>query len=349
MVGRTPISDEALRSVAESVDKLISVAPVRGLIHTICRAAREQQAGSPSLLAAQGIVERVQRDDVVLIATGFPVLPHNRGEQDGPVGAATLARALVIGLGARPVIITETVNVSLVEASLAAAQLYVRPLKEALQLPACAAIVDLPIDLDEARDMGERLLRDLEPKALIAIERAGANENGEYHNAHGTSMTRYCCKPDEMFTRAREQGIFTVGVGDLGNELGSVKIKETILQALPTAARCKCPCGGSIVPATETDILVMAGTSNWGAWGIEACLAAILGRPQVMHDREVNLRVHEQCALAGGNDGPRHLLIPGTDAMPAYFHQALVDMLGYVVERSLDYEQWLSYPWLPQL
>ena len=349
MVGKVQIPEETLESVGETIDKLISIAPVRGLIHTICRAAKEKQGAPPALIAAKELAGVVGRGDIVIIATGFPVLPHNRGEQDGPVGAATLARALVVGLGACPIIVTETVNIPLVEASLAAATLYVRSVDDVLRLPACAAVVDFPKDPQKAQEMGDALLSDLQPKALIAIERAGANENGHYHNAHGRSMTPYVSKPDEMFAKARQSGILTVGIGDLGNELGSVKIKDAILEALPTAVRCKCPCQGSIVPATETDVLVMAGTSNWGAWGIEACLAAILGRPDVMHDRDVNQLVHRQCALAGGNDGPRHLLIPGTDAMPLYVHQSLVELMGYVVERSLEYEQWLSFPWLHDL
>ena len=349
MAGRAQIPDETLESVGENIDKLISIAPVRGLIHTICRAAKEEQGAPPALLAAKELASVIGKGDVVIIATGFPVLPHNRGEQDGPVGAATLARALVVGLGARPIIVTETINVQLVEASLAAATLYARSLDDALRLPACAAVVDFPKEVERARELGDTLLSDLKPKALIAIERAGANENGHYHNAHGKSMTPYVSKPDYMFAEARRKGILTVGIGDLGNELGSVKIKDAILDALPTARRCKCPCQGSIVPATETDVLVMAGTSNWGAWGIEACLAAILGRPDVLHNSDVNQLVHQQCALAGGNDGPRHLLIPGTDAIPLYFHRGLIQLMGYVVERSLEYEQWLSFPWLSNL
>ena len=226
---------------------------------------------------------------------------------------------------------------------MAAANLYVRPIDEALRWPTCAAIVDFPVDPEEAREKGDAMLRDLKPKALIAIEKPGANENGEYRSLGGGDSTPYVSKPDYMFEKARESGIFTVGIADLGNEIGSVKVKDTVIKELASVAE-----GGKVtfVTETETDVLIMSGTSNCGAWGIEACLAVILGRPEVLHDRDINLRVHEQCALAGGRNGPPMLLVPGTDMIPTYVHQALIDIMGFVVEKGLDYGV-LSYPWLP--
>jgi hypothetical protein len=342
------VSTATAQVVADSVDRLVSIGPPKDadMLDAIWKAAHAKQGDAPVLLAALGILNAVGKGDVVIIATGFPVLPHNRGEQDGPVGAATLARALVIGLAARPVFVTETINVPLVQASVAAAGLNVRTLEDTLRLPASAAIIDFPMEVEAGRAMGDALLRDLKPKALIAIEKPGANENGEYHNGAGNNISAYCCKSDYLFEKARASGIFTVGIGDRGNELGSVKIKDTVVKSVPNAALCKCPCQGTFVPRVETDVLVMSVTSNTGAWGIEACMAFLLGRPEVLHDKHTNLRVHEQCALAGGNDGPRHLLIPGTDAMPMYVHQDTIELMGHLVERAPYYDHWVPYPWL---
>jgi hypothetical protein len=52
-----------------------------------------------------------------------------------------------------------------------------------------------------------------------------------------------------------------------------------------------------------TDVLVVAGTSNWGAYGIEACLAAIAGKPDLIHSARVEQFMLEECVRTGGVDG----------------------------------------------
>ena len=59
---------------------------------------REMYGRPLTLLAAERLLESVGRGDHVLIIT-------NSHETDGPPGAAALARSLVVGLGAIPVIV----------------------------------------------------------------------------------------------------------------------------------------------------------------------------------------------------------------------------------------------------
>src|SRR5688500_4700269 len=80
----------------------------RGVTTPLYEAAR-RYAGKPmSYLAATGLIERVKPNDRVFIVCGSgtaPFLPY--GETDGPLGGAAVARAVELGLGAKPIIISE--------------------------------------------------------------------------------------------------------------------------------------------------------------------------------------------------------------------------------------------------
>ncbi|MBI3997675.1 MAG: DUF4392 domain-containing protein [Armatimonadetes bacterium] len=343
-------NDEKLQKVGEAIDRLCAIEITgRGVVGDLYAAARARQEGPLCLSVAQKLIERVQPGDVVVIATGLPTYPWFSGEQDGPVGAGTLARALVLALAARPVIVTEAIHLEMCRAAVRGAGLYPRGIDEALRLPTTAAVVAFPTDWTEAGREADRLQERLRPKALIAIERPGANDHGHYHSAGGFRLTDHCAKVDVLFERARAQGIVTVGIGDGGNELGCAMIRETVHQAVPRGVRCQCPCGGSVVPAAVTDHLIVAAISNWGAYGVEAALALLLDRREILHSRDVDRRVHEWCAQAeANNDGPG-LLDPGTDAVPVEIHGDMVELLGFMVASGIDFGRLYKeprYPWL---
>src|SRR4051794_11429497 len=101
--------------IGEYVDRLctIEMRPSggnlpRGLMHRLYAAARP--AGEPplTLAMARALVDATHPGETVFILTGAggpPVLP--RGEVDGLLGAAALARSLTLSLGAQTVILTE--------------------------------------------------------------------------------------------------------------------------------------------------------------------------------------------------------------------------------------------------
>jgi hypothetical protein len=344
-------TDEKLLKVGEAIDSLCTIEITgRGVVRDLYRAARAAHPGAPlCLAAAQQLQRRVQPGDVVVIATGLPTYPWFSGEQDGPVGAATLARALVLGLAARPVIVTEAIHVDMCRAAVRGAGLYARGLDEALRLPTTAAVLPFPTDWDEAAREADRLVRDAAPKALIAIERPGANEHGHYHGAKGFRLTDHCAKVDVLFERGKAAGAYTVGIGDGGNELGCAAIRDTVVARVPYAAKCQCPCGGSVVPAFAPDLLVLTAISNWGAYGIAAALGLLLDRREVLHSREIDRRVHELCAAAEANNNGPGLLDPGTDAVPAPLHGDFVEILGFMVQSGIDFGRLYKeprYPWL---
>ncbi len=343
-------SEEKLSKVGEAIDSLCTIEITgRGVVRDLYTAARVKQDGPLCLTAARELTRRVQPGDVVIIATGMPTYPWFSGEQDGPVGAATLARALVLGLVARPVILTEAIHLEMCRAAVRGAGLYARGLDEAMRLPTTAAVVAFPTDLNEAERSAERLLQNVRPKALIAIERPGANEHGHYHGAKGFRLTDHCAKVDALFERERKAGVYTIGIGDGGNELGCGLIRDTVVATVPYAATCQCPCKGSVVPAFIPDHLIITAISNWGAYGIAAALALLLDRREVLHTRDVDRRVCELCAAAEANNNGPGLLDPGTDAVPAEIHGDFVELLGFMVQSGIDFGRLYKeprYPWL---
>jgi hypothetical protein len=343
-------SDEKLLKVGEAIDSLCTIEITgRGVVRDLYLAARVAQDGPLCLVVAQQLRQRVRPGDVVVIATGLPTYPWFSGEQDGPVGAATLARALLLGLAVRPVIVTEAIHVEMCRAAVRGAGLYARGLDEALRLPTTAGVLPFPTDSAEAAREADRLLQRAHPQAMIAIERPGANEHGHYHGAKGFRLTDHCAKVDVLFEKGKAAGVYTVGIGDGGNELGCAIIRDTVVARVPYAAKCQCPCGGTVVPAFVPDHLILTAISNWGAYGIAAALALLLDRREVLHSREVDRRVHELCAAAeANNDGPG-LLDPGTDAVPTEIHGDFVEMLGFMVQSGIDFGRLYKeprYPWL---
>jgi hypothetical protein len=98
-----------------------------------------------------------------------------------------------------------------------------------------------------------------------------------------------------------------------------------------------------------TDLLVTGAISNWGAYGIEAAMAVLLERPEVLHTREIDARVHDLCAAAGANNDGPGLLDPGSDGVPAPLHGHIVDLLGQMVRGGIDFGRLYRvprYPWL---
>lgn len=327
-----------LVNLAESIDRLLTIDITgRGVIAGLYNAARREQGGQPlTYLAARTLVEQVKKGDRVIIATGMVIQPWRCPEQDGPVGAATLARALVLGLAAKPVLVTEPAFVPVLETCLKAAGLNICPLERLAELPTSAAVVGFPIDAVEAERVSGELLAQLEPRVLISIERAGANEFGEYHGAVGKNLSAWSAKIDLLFEEAKARGGLTIGIGDGGNELGCGLIRSAVIDQVPLAAKCKCPCQGSIVPRFVPDVLLMTCISNWGAYGIEALLAAIVGDPIVLHDAELERRVQEWAAMAGANNDGPGLLEPGVDAVPPLIHCHLIEMLAFLVKTGSD-------------
>lgn len=253
----------------------------------------------------------------VLITTGFAV-GDGAGETDGPPGAAVLGRALRL-LGARVRFVTDAVTVPLLEAALKALE---EPLDIAVYPAGPGAAAEV---LGQER-----------PSHLVAIERPGRAANGDYLSARAESVAAWNRPLDELFlrgagvgasSRVRRQGgggraqtrPITIGVGDGGNEIGMGNVRPRLVRARSPLAR--------IASVVCTDHLVVAGTSNWGAYGIVAQLGRLTGR-RLLHSPAVERRMVEACVQAGAVDGITRRREPTVDGLSLDVHAAVVELLG---------------------
>lgn len=213
----------------------------------------------------------------VLFTTGFYVAGHP--ESDGPAGTVCLARAMH-ALGFACTILADD----------HCAGLFDEPGVESELFPAGA--VDAAAVLDQYK-----------PVAIVSIERCGRNAAGDYANMHGISIAEHTAALDSLFPEAKRRGIFTLGVGDGGNEIGMGNMAETISSRLSLA-----PC---VVCA---DALVLATVSNWGAYGLAACLSRLEGRGLMPENWLPGYL--EASAANGCVDGVNHDAVPTVDGYP---------------------------------
>lgn len=101
---------------------------------------------------------------------------------------------------------------------------------------------------------------------VISIERPGLSHDGTPKNARGDDISPFSTPLDELFTAGPWD---TIAIGDGGNEIGMGKIERKII-----AKNIKN--GNQIACCTMANHLVVAGVSNWGAWGLLAAIATIL-------------------------------------------------------------------------
>ena len=339
------LSGDNLLRIGERVDQLMTLdVPSRNVIHILFPYARRKFPKPLALAAAELLAQRVRSRDVVFIATGWPDRPQITpaiAETDGPPGAAALARALHRGLGAVPFLFIEESLVPAMSRVTEAAGLRVLSPQEAIQAASstapihAAAVLGFPPEVAAAKEKAPELLAMYGPAAVIAIEKGGMNEQGKIHTSRGADTTEHMAKIDYLMLEATRRGIATIGIGDGGNEIGMGVIREGIRESIPFGDRCLCGCGGGIAPATITDALVTAAISNWGAYGVAACLAAVLGRIDVFHTAEIEESILRAAAAASLIDGITGYVEPSADGLPLTVHQAFVTVLRELVRQGL--------------
>jgi hypothetical protein len=238
----------------------------------------------------------------VLVATGFTVAADTP-ETDGPPGAAALGRALRL-CGAHVRYVTDAHNVPILEAAL--------------------KTHDEPVDVlvyPEGDGHGSAWLARERPTHLVAIERPGRAPSGDYMNLRGVSIRDWNRRIDELFLAAhalRSRRPVTIGVGDGGNEIGMGNVRARLVrQRSPLAP---------IASIVRVDHLVVAGTSNWGGYGVAAALGRLAGR-DLLHRPETEARVIEACVAAGAFDGVTRKRAATVDGLSTDVHGAVVELL----------------------
>ena len=122
--------------------------------------------------------------------------------------------------------------------------------------------------------------------------------------------------------------IFSVGVGDHGNELGFGTIYDTVVKTMPK--------GKALATVVKTDVVIPAMMSNWGCYGVEACLAYLLRRPELIHTPAAEERIVRACLDAGGLEAMYCTTEFFVDGLDGESSMAVVHLLRSIVAKNLE-------------
>jgi D-glutamate cyclase len=329
-----------LHRFGEVVDRLITL-DIRGrgescpIVDRLYPSARKLYGKPLTSYAAERLKDVVGKGDTVLFITGlatFGVAP----ETDGPVGAVTLGRALQLGLGARPIFIVHELFTEMMSKT-AIGGGFLPFSREQIKyawsrVPSAAMIQGWPVDESKARTLAAEFFAEYSPKALVAIEARGPNQEGVYHIVTGEDATFFEAKMGTLLEEAIKNEILTIGINDgCGIEIGFGTISDAVLKEYPRYATCQCGCKSGMHDATKVDVVLPVSVSNWGANGIAACLAILLGNPDVLHNPEMESRVIRICADAGAMDGTTGRSAVGVDGLPEKTQMAIIEILNQIV------------------
>ncbi len=328
-------------AIWEGIDRLMALecrAINVGTLRPLYEAARKHAPGPLCWTAARALADAIKPRDPVVLVTGAGGPPWLfNGETDGPLALAGLARALSLGCGAWPLIMTEARSEKPVAATLAAAGVSLLPEDMARVRPTTATLVPFPTDPAEAARVSEGFLDRYKPAALVVIEKNSPNRADVIHSFSGTAWTPHVefVRVEHLIAACRKRGIPTIGIGDHGNEIGFGLIEDTVRAIVPGAATCKCPCGQGMAAAIATDILIPAAVSNWAGYGIEAALAILKGDAALLHDAETERAMLRACVMAGAVDGLTSRQILAVDGTSAEAQVAVRTLLAELVAIAL--------------
>jgi hypothetical protein len=250
----------------------------------------------------------LRRAKRVILTTGFSLGP-GLPETDGPPGTASLGRALR-ALGAQVTYITDAASLPPLQAALAV-------------LGEPSAILTFHAAGDAALT-ARRLLAEHAPTHLVSVERPGRARNGEYLSMRGESVGEWNAPLDELFLQAPRR-VVTVGVGDGGNEIGMGTLRARLTRAGARLSKV-----ASVVPARHA---VVAGVSNWGAYGIVVELARLSKRP-LLHTAEEERGMIRACVAAGAVDGITRKRETTVDALPLEAHAGMVELMRLIEDST---------------
>ncbi|MCP4178562.1 MAG: DUF4392 domain-containing protein [bacterium] len=219
----------------------------------------------------------------IIITTGF--LIKQKQETDGPVGALFLGKCLT-HLGYNIVFVSNT------ECS--------RILQEIADFN--ADFIDYPIcdykkSLTYSNDIIDRFI----PVSIISIECRGAGISGRYLTSKGVDVSTETPCVDTLFQLAYEKNIYTIGIGDGGNEIGFGNVDSSALDEV-----CIEP---SLVKTTD---LIVSSISNWGAYGLIYELSLTFGENLLPSVEEEN-KLIEDLVETGAIDGMSEKTTPTVD------------------------------------
>lgn len=310
-----------------------------GIVVPMYEVCRAHHGGPLSMAAAAALKDRVGPGSTVIIATGAGVAPKlPLGETDGPVGAAALAAAIVKGMGARVVFATEDAHLAPV---LAAVELINSKLADWAErnpgrIVTPITVETFPLGLNLGQTRSRQLIEELNPSAVIFVERDGPNVEGQFHGVRGDCRDPLSVGYVYLLAyHAAEAGILTVGIGDGGNEVGFGAVRESIRDVLPLRGRSLAGHESGVVTVVATDVTVSAAVSNWGAVSVAAALSVLLVDADLLHDADTEHELIAVTVAAGARDGATSKRSMVVDGIAFEGHLAFVSLLRAVAEISI--------------
>ncbi|MDP9607167.1 UNVERIFIED_ORG: hypothetical protein J2W38_006988 [Variovorax paradoxus] len=305
-------------------------------MYEVCRAHHE---GPLSMAAAAALKEKVVPGSTVFIATGAGVSPKLPwGETDGPVGAAALAAALVKGLRAKVVFVTEEAHMAPIKAAvdLMNAKLAVWAEEKPGRDVQPITIESFPIGMNRGQTRSRALIETHRPSAVVFVERDGPNVEGQFHGVRGDCRDPLAVGYVYLLAyHAAEAGIVTIGIGDGGNEVGFGAVRESIRDVLPLRGRSLAGHESGVVTVVATDVTVSAAVSNWGACAVGAALAVLVGDEELLHDADTEHELIAVTVAAGARDGATSKQAMVVDGIAFDGHLAFVNLLSAVARMSI--------------
>ncbi len=324
------------------LDQLVNIdMGERGVEH-LFEAARALQGGSLVGAAADALMA-VPEGGTVVLTTGSVSrawITPELGENDGPSGAAAIARALVLARNVTCVMLCEETLLPAIQSTCQAAGLFPVTLEQAQIAKAdksLSTIVMLPYATDDegGQKQAETLLAELDPDLLFSTERVGRNEFDVYHSMRGIDYGMGRARVDFLFNLALERGIPVVAVGDGGNEIGMGKVADHVKAHVPYGDTCQCGCGGGIGAVTSCDVLVTAACSNWGCTAIAAAMAARAGNTRLLHTPEREALLLDTMVANGLINSTHGIVDDNVDGFPRQSHIAVAELCRTIVSRAL--------------
>ena len=138
-----------------------------------------------------------------------------------------------------------------------------------------------------------------------------------------------------IFEEAHKRDILTIGIGDLGNEMGMGYIKDQVKEMVPHGSHCLCGCGGGIAASSEPDLGIICNISNWGAYGVVACLAALLGELDILHDSDTERFMLRESVRGGQIDPVSGMFRPYVDGESEDINAYIIEMLRSIVTHKV--------------
>lgn len=323
-------------NLGNSLDKVANIDPRGyGVCNILYDSARKYTGYPLTMNAAEKLDSVLKEDSLVYILTGFVLPTHKKAEMDGIVSSMLLARALVRGYSAKPVIICPEDNMPAVKSLSAVMGLHLfDSIEEMYEYSVSMSYIICPKEKGQAEQLARKL--DI-PDAVISVEAPGANRLGVYHNATGTDVTELEAKTDIIFEEMKKKGVLNIAVGDLGNETGMGAIKESICRYVPYAAECSCGCGGGIASEVSADNIITATVSDWGCTGMIAALAYLRRDTDILQ----NEALQREAIITASRSGMIDMtgwVVPAVDGVDCEVNVHILRLMRDIVKSTIKYE-----------